>query len=39
MTALYCFMWYPQLNKEVLEFSEDVVVSTCHQPFMQSGDL
>lgn len=38
MTALYCFLWYPQLNKEVLEFSEDVVVSTCHQVFVRSGD-
>lgn len=39
MTALYCFMWYPQLNKEVLEFSEDDVVSTYHQLFVRSGDL
>lgn len=39
MTALYCFLWYPQLNKEVLEFSEDIAVSTFHRLFLHGKDL
>lgn len=28
-TALYCFVWFPKLNREVLQTTEDTVVRNC----------